>query len=77
MYKQYCIYQKWKTFISPNRGKVTHESIITTTAMTFNEQIDRRLWNPMAIREATINSIVHKLGYKIESIFANRICSRL
>lgn len=45
--------------------------------MTFNEQIDRRLWNPVAIREAIINSIVHndftrEVPPKFE-IFADRI----
>ena len=31
----------------------------TATQITSRERIDRRLWNPVAIREAVINSIVH------------------
>lgn len=31
----------------------------TATQITSKERIDRRLWNPVAIREAVINSIVH------------------
>src|SRR5690606_12544126 len=31
----------------------------TATQITSRERIDRRLWNPVDIREAVINSIVH------------------
>ena len=31
----------------------------TATQITSRERIDRRLWNPVAVREAVINSIVH------------------
>ena len=49
----------------------------TATQITSKERIDRRLWNPVAIREAIINSIVHndftrEVPPKFE-IFADRI----
>src|SRR5690606_8722432 len=49
----------------------------TATQITSKERIDRRLWNPVAIREAVINAIVHndftrEVPPKFE-IFANRI----
>jgi len=49
----------------------------TATQITSKERIDRRLWNPVAIREAVINSIVHndftrEVPPKFE-IFADRI----
>jgi len=49
----------------------------TATQITSKERIDRRLWNPVAIREAMINSIVHndftrEVPPKFE-IFADRI----
>ncbi len=49
----------------------------TATQITSKERIDRRLWNPVAIREAVINSIVHndftrEAPPKFE-IFADRI----
>lgn len=49
----------------------------TTTRITSKERIDRRLWEPVALREAIINSIIHNL-FTIEvppkfEIFADRI----
>ena len=49
----------------------------TATQITSKERIDRRLWNPVAIREAVINAIVHndftrEVPPKFE-IFADRI----
>lgn len=49
----------------------------TTTRITYKERIDQRLWNPVALREAIINSIVHnafvrEVPPKFE-IFADRI----
>lgn len=49
----------------------------TATQITSKERIDQRLWNPVAIREAIINSIVHndftrEVPPKFE-IFADRI----
>ncbi len=49
----------------------------TATLITSKERIDRRLWNPVALREAVINSIVHndytrEVPPKFE-IFADRI----
>ena len=31
----------------------------TLTKITSKEREDKRLWNPIALREATINAIVH------------------
>nr|WP_262713162.1 ATP-binding protein [Anseongella ginsenosidimutans] len=49
----------------------------TATQITSKERIDRRLWNPVALREAVINSIVHndftrEVPPKFE-IFSDRI----
>ncbi len=49
----------------------------TATQITSKERIDQRLWNPVAIREAVINSIVHndftrEVPPKFE-IFADRL----
>ncbi|SJN44551.1 ATP-dependent DNA helicase [Sphingobacterium sp. JB170] len=49
----------------------------TETQITSKERIDKRLWNPVAIREAIINSIIHN-DYTREvppkfDIFSDRI----
>ncbi|MBL1411572.1 RNA-binding domain-containing protein [Sphingobacterium faecale] len=50
---------------------------LTTTQITAKERIDHRLWNPVALREAIINGIIHndftrEIPPKFE-IFADRI----